>query len=77
MTSAHRRKPTNVSLDPVLLAEAQQMGINLSRVLEERLKDVVKAERQRRWLEENRKGIEAMNAFVDRNGVFNEEDREW
>jgi antitoxin CcdA len=46
-------------------------------VLEERLKDVVKAERQRRWLEENRKGIEAMNAFVDRNGVFNEEDREW
>lgn len=53
------------------------MGVNLSRVLEERLKEVVRAERQRCWLEENRKGIEAMNAFVEKHGVFNEDDREW
>lgn len=77
MTTAHRRKATNVSLDPLLLAEAQAMGVNLSRVLEEKLKEVVREERQRRWLEANRRGIEEMNAFVDRHGVFNEDDREW
>jgi antitoxin CcdA len=77
MKPAQRRRATNVSLDPALLAEAQAMGLNLSRVLEERLKEVVQAEKQRRWLEENRGAFEAVNDFVAKHGVFNEDDREW
>jgi antitoxin CcdA len=71
------RKATNVSLDAELLAEARALGINLSRTLEERLAELVKAERTRRWQEENRAAIESMNRFTEENGVFGEEYRPW
>jgi antitoxin CcdA len=53
------------------------MGVNLSRVLEERLREVVQAEKQRRWLDENRAAFDAMNDFVAKHGVFNEDERDW
>lgn len=55
------RKATNVSLDAALLEEARALGINLSRTLEERLEELVKTERIKRWREENRASIESMN----------------
>jgi len=77
MKPAQRRRATNVSLNPALLAEAQAMGVNLSRVLEERLREVVQAEKQRRWLEENRAAFDSVNDFVAKHGVFNEDERDW
>ena len=80
MKAAHaagRRRATNLSLDQALVAEARELDLNLSRIVEERLREVVKEERTRRWLEENREGFEAFARFVERNGIFNEEDREW
>ena len=77
MAHAHRRRATNVSIDPTLLAEAQALGVNLSRVLDEKLREILKAERQRRWLEENRSAFESVNDFVAKHGVFNEDEREW
>ena len=78
MKHAHpRRRPTNVSLDAALVDEARALGLNLSQVFEERLTEVVAAERQRHWLLENKKGFEAYAKYVERHGIFNEREREW
>jgi antitoxin CcdA len=75
--SPHRRRATNLSLDADLVAEARALELNLSRIVEERLRAVVQEERARRWLEENRAGLAAFERFVERHGIFNEGDREW
>jgi antitoxin CcdA len=62
-----RRKATNVSVDPALVAEAKAEGINLSRVLETGLAAELKRVREERWLEENREAIEAWNVWMEEN----------
>lgn len=71
------RKATNLSLNADLVTEAQALGLNLSRVLDAALQEAVKAERGRRWAEENRAAFEAANRAIDKYGIFNAEDREW
>lgn len=63
------RRPTNVSLDARLVEEARELGINLSRASEEGLAREIKAERERRFLEENRAAFDAANEWVAKNGL--------
>lgn len=64
-----RKRGTNVSLDPSLVDEAKALGISLSKSCEQGLATAVKAERERRWLEENRAAIESNNAFIEAHGM--------
>lgn len=68
--SSAAKKPANLSIDGELLKAARKLDINLSRTLEERLTELVKAARRRQWLEENRLAIDAYNRGVERRGVF-------
>ena len=61
------RRPTNVSLDSRLVEEARELGINVSRASEEGLAREIKAERQRRWLEDNRDALDEYNEWVRNN----------
>ncbi len=63
------RRATNVSLSERLVAEARELGINVSRACEEGLENEVRRERGRRWQEENAAGFAAWNSYVERNGV--------
>jgi len=63
------RRPTNVSLDGDLVEEARALDINISRACEEGLERVVREERRRRWIEENREAMEASNAYVRDHGL--------
>ncbi|WP_066587183.1 MULTISPECIES: type II toxin-antitoxin system CcdA family antitoxin [Sphingomonas] len=63
------RRPTNVSLDAELVEEARALDINISRACEEGLDRVVREERRRRWIEENRDAMEAYNEFVREHGL--------
>jgi len=63
------RRPTNVSLDGELVEEARALDINISRACEEGLERVVKEERRRRWIEENREAMEASNEYVRKHGL--------
>jgi antitoxin CcdA len=74
---APRRRATNLSLDAALVDEARGLELNLSKVLEERLREVIGAERRRLWLEENEAAFSAYDRFVERHGLFNEDEREW
>jgi antitoxin CcdA len=66
------KKPVNLSVNSELLQQARELKINLSKALEERLAEVVREERARRWQEENREAIEAHNRFVEKHGLFND-----
>jgi antitoxin CcdA len=66
--SVIRKRGTNVSLRSDLVAEARELGVSLSNACEEGLAAAVKAEKERRWLEENAEGIRKFNEFVERHG---------
>ncbi|WP_294134524.1 type II toxin-antitoxin system CcdA family antitoxin [Sphingobium sp.] len=61
------RKATNLSLDTGLVADARNLGINLSRTCEDALRKEIAAERGRRWQEENKEAIAAWNVWAENN----------
>ena len=71
------KKPTNVSINVELLQEARRLNLNLSQALEERLVELLREARRRRWLEENREALEDYNRFVERHGAFSDEVRQF
>lgn len=66
------RKATNVTLSVDVLAAAKELGINISRVCDEFLRQLVKTERERQWLEQNAEFIAAYNEHVEQHGVFSD-----
>ena len=67
--TATRKRGTNVSLRSDLVEEARGLGISLSNACEEGLAAAVKAEKERRWVEENADAIRSYNEWVAKNGV--------
>ncbi len=63
------RKATNITLSADVLAEAKAYGINLSQTFDAHLREVVRQERERRWLLENAAFIAAYNETVEREGL--------
>ena len=66
------KKAVNVSINSDLLRQAREMKINLSQTLEQKLEQLLREERARRWKEENREAMEAFNRFIDQHGIFND-----
>jgi antitoxin CcdA len=64
-----RRKPTNVSLDEKLVAEAKELGVNLSRACEAGLAAETREARKRKWIEDNSDAIQGWNEWVAKNGL--------
>jgi antitoxin CcdA len=67
--ASRKRKPLNLSLDVDVVAGARETGINMSRVAEDALRAAVKAEREKRWLEDNREAIESSNRWFAQHGL--------
>jgi antitoxin CcdA len=65
-----KKRAVNLFVDADLLDEARRMRINISETLEHRLRSIVRAEQERRWLEENREAIASINSFIDRHGLL-------
>jgi antitoxin CcdA len=70
--SAVPKKAANLSIRADLLEEARALKINLSQTLETALADIVKKEKERRWLEENRAAIDAYNREIAEHGLFSD-----
>lgn len=64
-----RRKSTNVTLDPQLVADAKALGVNVSRACESGLATELKAVRKKQWVEENWEAILGWNDWVAKNGL--------
>lgn len=65
------RRATSMTLDAALLDEARALGVNLSRAAEEGILSQVRAERARRWNEENAEAIADYNKWIEENGIPN------
>jgi antitoxin CcdA len=66
---ASPRKATNLSARPELVAEARELGINLSDVFERGLKQAIAEARAAAWLADNREALDSSNAWVEANGL--------
>lgn len=64
-----KRKAVNLSINPDVIADARAVGINISQVSEKAIKDAIRAERGRRWQEENREAMDGWNRWVEKNGL--------
>ncbi|AEI96397.1 MULTISPECIES: type II toxin-antitoxin system CcdA family antitoxin [Roseobacter] len=67
--NSHTRKPTNLSLDAALLAEAKALKVNLSRAAEDGVRSAVSAAKSEQWKVENAAAIRSSNAYVEKNGL--------
>jgi len=65
-----KKRAVNLFVDSDLLDEARRLRVNISETLEHRLRSIVRAEQQKRWLEENRDAIASINSFIDRHGLL-------
>jgi antitoxin CcdA len=65
-----KKRAVNLFVDADLLDEARRMRINISDTLERRLRTIVKAEQEKRWLEENKSAIASINAFLEDHGLL-------
>jgi len=67
------KKPTNLTINSDLLAQAKNLNINISAILETALADKVKQKMQSDWLDENADSIAFYNNHVDAFGVFSDD----
>jgi antitoxin CcdA len=63
------RKPVNLSFDPALVAEARDLGVNVSRAAEAGLRAAVAAARAEAWRAENAEAIQSSNDWARTHGL--------
>jgi len=68
-TQKAQRKATNLSLDQALIAEAKELGLNVSKIAEEGLRRAIAARKSELWLEENHEAIEEHNRYFAEHGL--------
>jgi antitoxin CcdA len=64
-----KRKSVNMSIDTGIVAAAREAGVNLSQVSEAAIRAATKAERDRKWKEDNRDWADSVNRWVEENGL--------
>jgi antitoxin CcdA len=71
------KRAVNLTIDAEILAAAKAQGINLSQTLEDELRKRTQQARDAKFREENREAIDSFNRFIEKNGIFGEECRNW
>ncbi|WP_417784412.1 type II toxin-antitoxin system CcdA family antitoxin [Terasakiella pusilla] len=71
------KKPTNLSLDTSLLAEAKALKINLSNAAEAGLRQAVARAKSEYWKVENAAAVESSNEWVETHGLPLEQHRQF
>jgi antitoxin CcdA len=71
------KKSTNLSVNSDLLAKTRALNINLSATLEQALRHELAQAEASKWAKDNKVAIKAYNNFVEENGCFGDEFREF
>lgn len=69
--SQSKKVPTNVSVRADLVARAEVLGLNLSRLLESALEQAIRE--RARWLAENKDAFDSNNADMAKHGLFSDD----
>lgn len=67
--SIHARKPHDVTVSEALVAEAEELGLDVTGAAEKGIALAIKAEKERRWKIENAEAIKASNDYVAKHGL--------
>jgi len=67
-----RKRAVNLFVDAELLEDARRLQINISETLEQRLLALVRAEREKRWLNDNQEAIAAYNRRIAEHGLVSD-----
>ena len=68
-TREARTRPTNITLDAALVAEAKALGVNISLASAQGLEAAVKRARREQWLAKNADALESSNRWIEANGL--------
>ncbi len=71
------KKATNLSLTVATLDMARELGLNLSKTVDELLEREVRRVYRTKWAERNKDAIDAYNARVEAEGTFAQQVNEW
>jgi antitoxin CcdA len=71
------KRATNLSINSDLLEKSKALKINLSATLEQALKAKLAANKADNWAKSNQQSIKLYNNFVDAQGCFGDEFREF
>ncbi|GKX60123.1 type II toxin-antitoxin system CcdA family antitoxin [Leminorella grimontii] len=75
-TAAVRHKKTvSVTLEPALLQQAREAGINLSAVLAKALKHEIHTSEAEKWKRENQAALQELNRITDEQGLLSDDYR--
>lgn len=69
LTSKAAKKPTNISLPIDVYNDARELGINISQVCEQTLRQAIRTAKERQWNEQHAEFIAAYNKRVEEDGV--------
>jgi antitoxin CcdA len=64
-----QKRATNVSLPSDMVAEAKELGVNLSQACEKGLVAEIATKRREKWIAENMHALESSNVWVEKNGL--------
>ncbi len=74
-TNVRHKKTVSVTLEPALLQQARDAGINLSAVLTAALKQEISTKGVERWKQENRTGLQELNRITEEHGLLSDDYR--
>lgn len=76
-TSSSEPETAVCQLDPELLSQAREVGIDVAATVTAFLRDKIRKARADRWLEENREALNDANAFLARHGLWSDGKRQF
>lgn len=71
------KKATNLSLSVTTLEKARELGMNLSKTVDELLEKEVRRVYRAQWMERNKAAIESYNARIENEGTFAQQVNDW
>jgi antitoxin CcdA len=69
MKHSAQRKAANITLDPIALAEAKQLGINISQACERGLVQEIAKTKAAQWRADNADALASSNDWVAKHGI--------
>ena len=69
MNAASTKRHTNLTLSADVLSEAKKLGINISKVCDGFLRELIREEKERRWKAEHTEFVSAFNAEIESVGL--------
>ncbi|WP_425570240.1 type II toxin-antitoxin system CcdA family antitoxin [Pigmentiphaga soli] len=69
MSAKPAKRATNISLSADVYDDAKALGLNISQTCDQLLREVIQAEKSRRWSADHAAFIEAYNRSVEEDGL--------